>query len=83
MLFRSKGGPRTGMFLEITVEDGDEPIPGESHGFAVLRDAQAAGDYDVLAAHGLRVARVHLSGDVDAGLAALADAFEAAATVRT
>ena len=77
-----KGGPRTGVFLEVTCEEGDEPIPGEAYGFRVLRDAQAAGDYDVLAAHGLRVARVHVSGDPEAGLARLAEAFEAAIAAR-
>ena len=77
-----KGGPRTGVFLEITSEEGDEPIPGDAFGFRVLHDAQAAGDYDVLAAHGLRVARVHVSGDPDAGLARLAEAFEAAIAAR-
>lgn len=73
-----KGGPHTGVFLEITVEEGDEPIPGESHGFRVLRDAQAAGDYNVLSAHELRVARIHITGEPEAGLARLAEAFEAA-----
>ncbi len=77
-----KGGPSTGVFLEITAEEGDEPIPGEPYGFRVLRDAQAAGDYDVLAAHGLRVARVHLGGDADAGLSRLAEAFESAVGAR-
>jgi transaldolase/glucose-6-phosphate isomerase len=77
-----KGGPHTGVFLEITSEEGDEPIPGETYGFRVLRDAQAAGDYDVLAAHGLRVARVHVSGEPEAGLARLAEAFEAAVAAR-
>ncbi len=73
-----KGGPATGVFLQITVEDGDEPIPGESFSFRTLRDAQAAGDLEVLAGHGLRAVRIHVSGDTDAGLARLADAFEAA-----
>ena len=77
-----KGGPRTGVFLELTVEEGDEPIPGEAYGFGVLRDAQAAGDYDVLAAHGLRVARIQFGGEPETGLARLADAFEAAARAR-
>jgi transaldolase/glucose-6-phosphate isomerase len=74
-----KGGPATGVFLQLTVEDGDEPIPGESYGFRTLRDAQAAGDLDVLARRGRRAARVHLRGDADAGLAKLAEAFEALA----
>jgi len=78
-----KGGPRTGVFLEITAEEGDEPIPGEAYGFRVLHDAQAAGDYRVLAAHGLRVAHVHVSGDADAGLSRLAEAFESAVGART
>ena len=77
-----KGGPHTGVFLEITSEEGDEPIPGETYGFRVLRDAQAAGDYDVLAAHGLRVARVHVSGEPEPGLTRLAEAFEAAVSAR-
>ena len=74
-----KGGPATGVFLQITVEDGDEPIPGESFSFRTLRDAQAAGDLEVLADHGLRAVRIHVGGDTEAGLAALAEAFEAAA----
>lgn len=74
-----KGGPASGAFLEITSEEGDEPIPGEPSGFRVLRDAQAAGDYDVLVAHGLRTMRVHVSGALEAGLEKLAVAFEAAA----
>ena len=73
-----KGGPGTGVFLEITVEDGDQPIPGESFSFRTLRDAQAAGDLEVLADHGLRAIRIHVSGEADKGLARLADAFEAA-----
>ena len=56
------------------------PIPGEGHGFRTLRDAQAAGDFEVLARHGLRVARVHVRGDADAGLEKLAAAVEGAAT---
>ncbi len=74
-----KGGPSTGAFLQITSEEGDEPIPGESFSFQVLRDAQAAGDYEVLVAHELRTMRVHMRGDAEAGLLKLAQAFEAAA----
>jgi glucose-6-phosphate isomerase len=75
-----KGGPASGVFLQLTAEDGDEPIPGEAYSFRTLRDAQAAGDFDVLARHGRRVVRVHLGGDADAGLEKLAEAFEGAAT---
>ena len=64
----------------LTAEEGDEPIPGQSYGFRTLRDAQAAGDFDVLARRGRRVARVHVRGDVEAGLSRLAEAFEGVAT---
>lgn len=74
-----KGGPNTGAFLQITSEEGDEPIPDESFSFQVLRDAQAAGDYEVLVAHELRTMRVHVSGAAEAGLTKLAEAFEDAA----
>lgn len=77
-----KGGPETGVFLVITADEGDLPVPGEPHGFAVLRGAQAAGDVEVLAAHGLRVMRVHLGADTESGLSRLAEAFEAAAAAR-
>jgi hypothetical protein len=73
-----KGGPPTGVFLQLTADEGDEPIPGEWYGFRTLRDAQAAGDFEVLARHDLRVARVHVRG-VEAGLVKLAEAFEGAA----
>jgi glucose-6-phosphate isomerase/transaldolase/glucose-6-phosphate isomerase len=75
-----KGGPATGVFLQLTAEEGDEAIPGQSYGFRTLRDAQAAGDFDVLARRGRRVARVHVRGDVDAGLSRLAEAFEGVAS---
>jgi glucose-6-phosphate isomerase len=77
-----KGGGAGGVFLQLTCDEGDEPIPGEVYGFAALRAAQAAGDYDVLARRGRRVARVHVSGDPDAGLERLVQAFERAASSR-
>jgi hypothetical protein len=40
----------------------------------MLRCAQAAGDYEVLARRGRRVVRLHLEGDLGAALAALAGA---------
>ncbi len=77
-----KGGPATGVFLQITSESGDEPIPGVAYGFRMLNEAQAAGDLGALSDHGRRVMRVHVSGDPDAGLLQLASAFEQAASVR-
>ena len=56
-----KGGPPTGLFLQIVDDTGDElPIPGRPFGFGRLIRAQAAGDYASLKERGRRVARVRL-----------------------
>jgi glucose-6-phosphate isomerase len=56
-----KGGPNTGLFLQVVDAQGDElPIPGQKFGFARLIRAQAAGDYEALKERGRRVARVRL-----------------------
>lgn len=49
----------------------DIAIPNAGYGFRRLMQAQAAADYDALLARGRRVARVALSGDIDAQLTAL------------
>lgn len=67
-----KGGPNSGVFLQITCDDpADLPIPGESYSFGVLKAAQALGDMQSLTSRNRRVIRVHLSGDVEKGLARL------------
>jgi hypothetical protein len=56
-----KGGPNTGLFLQVIDDQGDElPIPGKPFGFRRLIRAQAAGDFETLKARGRRVARVRL-----------------------
>jgi glucose-6-phosphate isomerase len=56
-----KGGPPTGLFLQIVDDTGEElPIPGQPFGFGRLIGAQAAGDYASLKERGRRVARVRL-----------------------
>ena len=56
-----KGGPPTGLFLQIVDDTGDElPIPGQPFGFGRLIRAQAAGDYASLKERGRRVVRVRL-----------------------
>jgi glucose-6-phosphate isomerase len=56
-----KGGPNTGLFVQVVDEIGDElPIPGQPFGFGQLIRAQAAGDYEALRERGRRVARVRL-----------------------
>jgi transaldolase/glucose-6-phosphate isomerase len=55
-----KGGPNTGVFLQVTDtgRDVDLPIPGKPYTFGTLIDAQALGDLQALRARGRRVARV-------------------------
>ena len=56
-----KGGPATGLFLQVVDDTGDElPIPGRRFGFGRLICAQAAGDYASLRERGRRVARIRL-----------------------
>jgi hypothetical protein len=56
-----KGGPNTGLFLQLIDDEGDElPIPGKPFGFRRLIRAQAAGDLKTLKERGRRVARVRL-----------------------
>ena len=74
-----KGGPNTGVFLQLTGDHRmDLGIPGQKYSFGVVIDAQAAGDLAVLEARGRRALRVHLGGDLDAGLSTLNDAITAA-----
>jgi hypothetical protein len=56
-----KGGPNTGLFLQIVDDPGEElKIPDQPFGFRRLIRAQAAGDYASLQERGRRVARIHL-----------------------
>jgi transaldolase / glucose-6-phosphate isomerase len=56
-----KGGPNTGLFLQVVDDQGDElPIPGKPFGFRRLIRAQAMGDFETLKERGRRVARVRL-----------------------
>ncbi|PYX49617.1 MAG: transaldolase, partial [Acidobacteria bacterium] len=67
-----KGGPNSGVFLQITCDDSVElPVPGQKFTFGVVKAAQARGDFQVLADRGRRALRVHLSSNLKAGLAAL------------
>jgi hypothetical protein len=56
-----KGGPPTGLFLQVVDDTGDElAIPGQPFGFGKLIRAQAAGDFASLQERGRRVARTRL-----------------------
>lgn len=67
-----KGGPNSGVFLQITCDDAVElPVPGQKYTFGVVKAAQARGDFQVLAERGRRALRVHLGSNLKAGLATL------------
>lgn len=69
-----KGGANSGVFLQITSDDEiDLSVPGQKFTFGVVKAAQARGDFQVLLDRGRRALRIHLTGDVTAGLAALAE----------
>ncbi len=74
-----KGGPNTGLFLQLTVDDiEDVPIPGAPYTFGVFKQAQALGDLEALRKHSRRVGRIHLGPDAHQGLIALEKALKAA-----
>jgi transaldolase/glucose-6-phosphate isomerase len=64
-----KGGPNTGVFLQITCDDANDlPVPGQKYTFGTVKAAQARGDFQVLADRQRRALRVHLPKDVESGL---------------
>ena len=73
-----KGGPNTGVFLQITCGDqADLDVPGRDYSFGIVKSAQARGDLRVLVERGRRVLRVHLE-NVELGLRRLSSAVDAA-----
>ncbi|MGH9947126.1 MAG: bifunctional transaldolase/phosoglucose isomerase [Pyrinomonadaceae bacterium] len=69
-----KGGANNGVFLQITSDDAiDLQVPGQKYTFGIVKAAQARGDFQVLLDRGRRALRVHFTGDVVEGLAALAE----------
>lgn len=74
-----KGGPNTGVFLQLTCDDAVEvPVPGQRFTFGVVKAAQARGDFQVLVERHRRALRVHLGTDASAGLKKLAIAVDQA-----
>lgn len=71
-----KGGPDTGLFIQITHTDADDvAVPDAGYTFGILKRAQALGDLLALRDAGRRVVQVHLQGDVATGLEALGEAM--------
>ncbi len=74
-----KGGPNTGVFLQITCDDpADLKVPDQKYTFGVVKAAEARGDFEVLAERDRRVLRVHLGAHVAASLNTLTDAIRQA-----
>ena len=74
-----KGGPNSGVFLQITCDDSVElPVPGQKYSFGIVKAAQARGDFQVLADRGRRSLRVHLGSNLKAGLGTLQAAVQKA-----
>ena len=77
-----KGGPNSGVFLQITADPPfDIEIPGMVK-FGSLERAQALGDFESLDSRSRRGARIHFSGNVHGGLEALAAAVDNAVSAR-
>ncbi|HZD55386.1 MAG TPA: bifunctional transaldolase/phosoglucose isomerase [Anaerolineales bacterium] len=77
-----KGGPNTGLFIQITADDTDRPrVRNAPYTFDVFKRAQALGDLDALKRHGRRVIRIHLGVNVERGLEKLKEAVEASFSV--
>jgi glucose-6-phosphate isomerase len=67
-----KGGPDTGVFFQIIANDAiDFAIPGEPYTFAILKQAQALGDFRALVKRGRRVIGIDLSDNLLEALAQL------------
>ena len=74
-----KGGPNSGVFLQITADDAhDLAVPGSKYTFGTVKSAQARGDFQVLSERGRRCLRVHVHGDLKQGLAKLRSAAKQA-----
>ncbi|MBX5453028.1 MAG: bifunctional transaldolase/phosoglucose isomerase [Acidobacteriia bacterium] len=74
-----KGGPNSGVFLQITNDDADDiNIPGHRYTFGTVKTAQAFGDFAVMAERGRRIMGVHISADTQAGLNQLATVLKEA-----
>jgi transaldolase / glucose-6-phosphate isomerase len=71
-----KGGPNSGVFLQITCDDAvDLPVPEQKYTFGVVKAAQARGDFQVLAERDRRALRVHLGKNLATGLEKLTETF--------
>ena len=67
------------MFIQITADHAqDLDVPGQTASFGTIIAAQARGDFGVLTERGRRALRIHISGDLAAGLTTLDAAIQSA-----
>ncbi len=79
-----KGGKQNGIFVQITHEDVvDLPIPGFDFSFNTLKRAQALGDFEAFTRRGRPAMRVHVTGDLVAGLLTLQSLIEDVVAVKS
>jgi transaldolase/glucose-6-phosphate isomerase len=68
-----KGGPDSGLFVQIVDDAGDElPVPETDYTFGKLVRAQGMGDFAALEQRGRRAVRVMVGRDAPKGIAAIA-----------
>lgn len=71
-----KGGPNTGVFLQITSDDAEDiHVPEQRYSFGTIALAQARGDFEVLASRSRRLLRVHCK-EIESGLRLLRSIVE-------
>lgn len=64
-----KGGPNTGLFVQITADIGDDlAVPERPYSFGDVMAAQAHADFMTLVSRGRRIIRLHIQQDVVSGL---------------
>ena len=69
-----KGGPNTGVFLQLVDEPGEDlAVPETDYTFGALIHAQALGDFMALTQRGRRILRVNVGKDAAKGLRQLAE----------
>lgn len=72
-----KGGGDNGVFLQFTVDDPmDLSVPGEPYTFGLMKAAQALGDLQSLQSRKRRALRIHIIGNVEAGLRRVLEAVK-------
>ena len=78
-----KGGPATGVFLQLTGGGGDDiNLPGEKFTYGILARAQAIGDFQSLASRKRRAISIDLGPDPDKGLQQLAQTVKSSVTTK-